>query len=95
VLTWLAVVAIVHRCRAVYCIDASGDAPPLATTLAEAITLAYEELGVRISLRDPTGLVPGGATPLSPPEVLERLPTSSTRRRSRPPPASSPRATAP
>jgi len=62
-----------HRCRTVYCIDASGDAPPFATTLAEAITLAYEELGVRITLRDPTGLVPGSAAPLSPPEVLERL----------------------
>jgi hypothetical protein len=83
-----------HRCRTVYCIDASGDAPPFATTLAQAITLAYEELGVRITLRDPSALVPGSADPLSPPEVLERLnpvcpgprcasPTSSTRRRSR------------
>ena len=62
-----------HRCRTVYCIDASGDAPPFATTLAEAITLAYEELGVRITLRDPAHLVPGSAAPLSPPEVLERL----------------------
>lgn len=62
-----------HRCRTLYCIDASGDAPPFATTLAEAITLAYEELGVRITVRDPTGLVPGSATPLSPPEVLARL----------------------
>ena len=42
-----------HRCRIVYCIDASGDAPPFATTLAEAVTLAYEELGVRIEL-DPS-----------------------------------------
>jgi hypothetical protein len=62
-----------HRCRTVYCIDASGDAPPFATTLAEVITLAYEELGVRITLRDPSGLVPGSADPLAPPEVLERL----------------------
>ncbi len=62
-----------HRCRTLYCIDASGDAPPFATTLAEAITLAYEELGVRITVRDPTGLVPGSAAPLSPPEVLARL----------------------
>ncbi len=62
-----------HRCRTVYCLDASGDAPPFATTLAEAITLAYEELGVRITLRDPTGLVPGSAPPLEPSEVLERL----------------------
>ena len=62
-----------HRCRTVYCIDASGDSPPFATTLAEAITLAYEELGVRITLPDPAGLVPGSAAPLSPTEVLERL----------------------
>ena len=62
-----------HRCRTVYCLDASGDAPPFAATLAEAITLAYEELGVRITLCDPTGLVPGSAVPLEPSEVLERL----------------------
>ena len=62
-----------HRCRTVYCLDASGDSPPFATTLAEAITLAYEELGVRITLRDPTGLVPGSAPPLEPSEALERL----------------------
>jgi hypothetical protein len=62
-----------HRCRTVVCIDASGDAPPFATTLSEAITLAYEELGVRITLTDPTGVVPGGADPLEPSKVLERL----------------------
>src|SRR5215208_6970651 len=56
-----------HRCRTVVCIDASGDAPPFATTLA------YEELGVRITLTDPTDLVPGSADPLEPSEVLERL----------------------
>ena len=33
----------------------------------------YEELGVRITLRDPAGLVPGSAAPLAPPAVLERL----------------------
>jgi hypothetical protein len=62
-----------HRVRTVVCIDASGDAPPFATTLSEAITLAYEELGVRITLADPTGIVPGSADPLEPSEVLERL----------------------
>ncbi|MHB8466869.1 MAG: hypothetical protein ACYDD7_18795, partial [Acidimicrobiales bacterium] len=50
-----------HRCRIIYCIDASGDSPPLATTLAQAITLAREELGVEITLTDPLDLVPGGA----------------------------------
>jgi hypothetical protein len=62
-----------HRCRTVFCIDASGDSPPFATTLAEAITLAYEELGVRITLNDHGALVPGSAKPLQPPTVLERL----------------------
>ena len=62
-----------HRCRTVVCIDASGDAPPFAATLAEAITLAYEELGVRIRLQDPEVLVPGSADPLEPKEVMERL----------------------
>jgi hypothetical protein len=69
-----------HRCRTVVCIDASGDAPPWATTLSEAITLAYEELGVRITLTDPTDLVPGGGDPLAPPEVLERLNARLSRR---------------
>jgi hypothetical protein len=62
-----------HRCRTVVCIDASGDAPPFATTLSEAVTLAYEELGVRITLTDPTDLVPGSADPLEPAEALERI----------------------
>jgi len=55
-----------HRCRLIYCIDASGDSPPLATTMAQAITLAKEELGVTITLHQPLDLVPGGARPLSP-----------------------------
>ncbi|MGI5485138.1 hypothetical protein [Streptomyces lavendofoliae] len=66
------------RCRTVYVIDASGDAPPLATTLAQAITLAYEELGVRITFDgpgdlDPLDLVPGSATPLGPEEAMKVL----------------------
>lgn len=49
-----------HRVRTALVVDASGDTPPLATTLAEAITLAYEELGVRISFdTDPADLIPG------------------------------------
>ena len=38
------------RARLVYCLDASGDSPPFATALAEAITLAREELGVVVEL---------------------------------------------
>ncbi|MFJ3881637.1 patatin-like phospholipase family protein [Streptomyces sp. NPDC090077] len=59
-------------CRTVYVIDSSGDTPPLATTLAQAVTLAYEDLGVKITFTDPgqnlLDLVPGSAEPL-PPEV--------------------------
>jgi len=62
-----------HGCQLVYCIDASGDSPPLAATLAEAITLADEELGIRIVLDDPLELVPGGADPLQPKEPLAAL----------------------
>lgn len=38
-----------RRCTTIYCIDASGDAS-LAQTLAQAASLAHEELGVRISI---------------------------------------------
>lgn len=66
-----------HRCETIYCIDSSGDSPPFATTLAEAITLAREELGVRIELHegrdDGMDLVPGSAEPLKPPEPLVAL----------------------
>jgi hypothetical protein len=62
-----------HRARLVYCIDASGDSPPFATTFAEAITLAREELGVRITLDEPRDLVAGGATALDPTDPLAQL----------------------
>ena len=50
-----------RRCGRIYCIDASGDQPPLAVTLAGTIALAREELGVDIS-PEPTvyNLVPDG-----------------------------------
>lgn len=53
--------------RTAICIDASGDTPPFATTLAEAIALAWEELGVTITLDNPGALVPGSGEPLAPP----------------------------
>jgi len=62
-----------HKCRVIYCIDASGDSPPLATTLAQAVTLAREELGVVIQLANPLDLVPGAATPLKPTSPLAQL----------------------
>ncbi len=62
-----------HRCRTVVCLDASGDAPPATQVLAEAITLAREELGVEIVLDDPFSLTPGGGPPLQPESSLEAL----------------------
>jgi hypothetical protein len=59
-----------RRCSYIYCFDASGESPPLAGTLAQAITLAREELGVEIKLNDPYTLVPGGGQPLQPAEQL-------------------------
>ncbi|UQX04603.1 hypothetical protein [Streptomyces sp. RerS4] len=65
------------RCRTIYVIDASGDSPPLATTLAGAITLAYEDLGVTISFDDEgqslLSLVPGSAKPLPPEAPMASL----------------------
>ncbi|SED64600.1 hypothetical protein SAMN05216489_04005 [Streptomyces sp. 3213] len=61
--------------RTAICIDASGDTPPFATTLAEAIALAYEELGVTITLDHPETLIPGSGEPLSPPSVLSDINT--------------------
>lgn len=37
-----------RRCETVYCVDASGDS--MASTLAQAATLAWEELGIRVSV---------------------------------------------
>ncbi|PKV89436.1 patatin-like phospholipase family protein [Streptomyces sp. TLI_146] len=59
--------------RTAVCIDASGDSPPFATTLAQAIALAQEELGITITLHEPTTLVPGSGDPLEPPSVLSAL----------------------
>jgi hypothetical protein len=39
-----------RRCTRIYCIDSSGDGPPTASTLAAAVSLAYEELGVKIAI---------------------------------------------
>jgi hypothetical protein len=62
-----------HRPRTAYCVDASGDAPPLATTLGDAIALAREELGLSITLDKPLDLVPGSAEPLLPSHPLVEL----------------------
>ncbi|MFB6891872.1 hypothetical protein ACFCX4_21490 [Kitasatospora sp. NPDC056327] len=51
-----------HGVRTAVCVDASGDAA-FAGALAAAITLAREELGIVITLRDPELLIPGSAGP--------------------------------
>ncbi|MFE1409888.1 hypothetical protein ACFW6F_03640 [Streptomyces sp. NPDC058746] len=63
------------RCRTIYIIDSSGDTPPLATTLAQAVTLAYEDLGVVIEFPkdEVLKLVPGSAVPLGPAEAMAAL----------------------
>ncbi|MER5730470.1 hypothetical protein ABT084_19405 [Streptomyces sp. NPDC002138] len=65
------------RCETVYVIDSSADSPPLATTLAEAVTLAYEDLGVRITFDQPEvlRLVPGSAAKVEPTEPMAALNT--------------------
>jgi hypothetical protein len=63
-----------RRCTEIYCIDASGDSPPTAGTLAQAITLARAELGVEIELSDAWSLVPGSAkNKLKPEDPLANL----------------------
>ncbi len=63
-----------RRCKRIYCIDASGAGPPLDDTLAAAIRLAREELGIEITLEDsPLDLVPGGRDALQPKDVLAEL----------------------
>jgi 8-oxo-dGTP pyrophosphatase MutT (NUDIX family) len=63
-----------RRCTEIYCIDASGDSPPAAGTLAAALRLAEEELGVKVDLPDTSWeLVPGSADPLEPKSPLAEL----------------------
>lgn len=44
--------ALRRRCRLIYCIDSSGDCPPLLSGLSEAIRLAKFELGVEITMEN-------------------------------------------
>jgi hypothetical protein len=63
-----------RRCTEIYCIDASGDSPPTATTLEQALTIARLELGVTINLEDKLwNLVPGSGTPLEPHDPFASL----------------------
>lgn len=42
--------ALRRRCRLIFCVDAGGDAPPLLSSLSDAMRLAEYELGVTIDL---------------------------------------------
>jgi hypothetical protein len=42
-----------HRCAEIYCFDASSDSETFASSIARAITLAYNELGITVKLQDP------------------------------------------
>jgi hypothetical protein len=44
--------ALRRRCQLIYCVDASGDTPPLVTGLTDAIRLAESELGVTVTFRE-------------------------------------------
>lgn len=59
-----------RRCTRIICVDSSNDAPPTATTLAEALTLAAQELGVRVELDDPWAAEPGSGEPAGPDSPL-------------------------
>ncbi|MDQ2958796.1 MAG: patatin-like phospholipase family protein [Actinomycetota bacterium] len=62
-----------RRCTRIYCIDSSGDSPPTATTFAEALTLARQELGVIVTLDPPWTTEPGSGAPFDPKDPLSAL----------------------
>jgi hypothetical protein len=55
-----------HRYELIYCFDASGATQPMADTLAGALMLAREELGVEIELDKPENLVAGSGEDFDP-----------------------------
>jgi hypothetical protein len=63
-----------RRCTEIYCIDASGDTPPTAGTLEQAVTIAHAELGVTIKFDSTVwDLIPGSGTALEPASALTSL----------------------
>ncbi len=62
-------------CTRIWIVDASGDTPPAASTLADTLTQAYQELGVQTTLDpDPwTTLTPGSGSRLEPTDPLAAL----------------------
>jgi hypothetical protein len=59
-----------HRPETVYCFDASGATEPMADTLAGALMLAREELGVEVTLNRWQDLVPGSGEGLKPTDAF-------------------------
>ena len=64
-----------HRYQYIYCFDASGATQPMADTLAGALMLAREELGVEIVLDDPEALSAGSGTAFDPAQQFSKLNT--------------------
>ena len=70
--------ALRRRCRLIFCIDAGGDAPPLLSTLSDAMRLAEYELGVTIELNaqgpySVNNIAPGSGSPFPEGHALARL----------------------
>jgi hypothetical protein len=70
--------ALRRRCRLIFCIDAGGDAPPLLSTLSDAMRLAEYELGVTIELNEQgpysvNNIAPGSGRPFPEGHALARL----------------------
>jgi hypothetical protein len=63
-----------HRCTDIYCFDATSDAEGFATALGRSLALAYDELGVTITLDDhPDAAMPGAAPAENQSELKARL----------------------
>jgi hypothetical protein len=62
-----------RRCSLNFCFDASGSTRPLADTLAGAMKLAREELGVKIDSANLYQLIPGSGAPMTPESQLTNL----------------------
>jgi hypothetical protein len=63
-----------RRCTQIVCIDASGDASGAVTTVAEALRVAEQELGVTVTFSAPWSDAPGGAAlPGGPDAIVDAL----------------------
>lgn len=65
--------ALRHRYEQICCIDASGATEPMADTLAGALMLAREELGIEIELKSPEDLAAGSGVGFDPTSAFSKL----------------------